>query len=90
AYSPVTIWVRDGKISQVISGVQVLRVEDYQQASIEQIFARIAYTLSHSPAQTQFFMEFDPLLGFPSQFKATSSSYAGGTQLVVTDLTIDP
>jgi|GEM_PF-6208580 len=90
AYSPVTIWVREGKISQVISGIQVLRVEDYPQASIEQIFARMAYTLSHSPAETQFFMEFDPLLGFPSQFKVTASCCGSGTQLVVTDLIIDP
>lgn len=90
AYSPVTIWVREGKISQVISGVQVLSAEDYQHASIEQIFARMVYTISHSATGTQFFMEFDPLLGFPSSFKVTPSCCGAATQLLVTDLTIDP
>lgn len=90
AYSPVTIWVREGKISQVISGVQVLKAEEYQYASIEQIFARMVYTISHSATGTQFFMEFDPLLGFPSSFKVAPSCCGAATQLSVTDLTIDP
>jgi hypothetical protein len=88
AYSPVTIWVRGGKISQVTLGVQVLKVEDYQQAGIEQLFIRLAYTLSHSQPDTHFFAEYDPLLGFPSQFKVTPCC-AGGTQWLVSDLEID-
>ncbi|HEY6529238.1 MAG TPA: DUF6174 domain-containing protein [Cellvibrionaceae bacterium] len=90
AYNPVTIWVREGKISQVISGIQVLNSEDYQQASIEQIFTRLAYTLGHSPADTHFHVEYDALLGFPTLFKATPGCCAQGMQLIVTDLHIDP
>ena len=90
AYSPVTIWVRNSKISQVISGVQVLNSDDYAYASIEQIFSRLAYTLSHSQTDTHFFVEYDALLGFPAQFKSTPSCCAQGMQLAITDLQIDP
>lgn len=90
AYSPVTIWVRNGKISQVISGLQVLNSDDYAYASMEQVFSRLAYTLSHSPADTRFFVEYDALLGFPTQFKSTPSCCAQGMQLAITDLQIDP
>ncbi len=53
SYVPVTIWVRDGKMSQVTSGVQVLRVEDYQYASIEQLFAMVANTLGKGAVVSQ-------------------------------------
>ncbi|RYD88684.1 MAG: hypothetical protein EOP50_18715 [Sphingobacteriales bacterium] len=82
--------MREGKISQVISGIQVLNNEDYQHASIEQIFTRVAYTLSHSPVGTHFHVEYDALLGFPTLFKATPSCCGQGVQLIVTDLQIDP
>ncbi|MEY4588432.1 MAG: hypothetical protein RL497_508 [Pseudomonadota bacterium] len=90
AYSPVTIWVQSGKIAQVTSGIQVLKTEDYTHASIEQLFIRLSYTMSHSPADTNFHAEYDPLLGFPTQFKVTPGCCAAGTQLLVTDLQIDP
>lgn len=53
SYSPVTIWVRDGKMSQVTSGLQVLPVEDYQYASIEQLFAMIANKLGKGAVVTK-------------------------------------
>jgi Family of unknown function (DUF6174) len=89
AYSPVTIWVRGGLISQVTLGVQVLNVDDYPQASIEQIFIRMSYTMSHSQPDTHFFAEYDPVLGFPTQFRVTPNCCATATQLLVSDLQID-
>lgn len=110
SYSPVTIWVRDGVISQVTSGIEVLRVEDYQYASMEQLFAGVAnalgkgvavvkgtangssvsFTLSEPQGQTQYFMEFDPLLGFPKTATVTSLACCDGAwKMQVTDLTID-
>jgi Family of unknown function (DUF6174) len=90
-YSPIEIWVRNGQISQVISGVQVLDAQDYVYASIEQIFANLAYSMSQSQPDTQFNVEYDPLLGFPTVIKSTTRSCCDQAwQLIVTDLHIDP
>lgn len=90
SYSPLVITVRDGKISQVLSGVTLLDPKDYKHASIEQIFSRIAYTVAHSNAGTVFFAEYDPLLGYPSVFKTTSGCCDSSMQLEISDFQIDP
>lgn len=90
SYSPVVISVRDGKISQVLSGVTLLDPQDYKHASIEQIFSRIAYTVAHSAAGTVFFAEYDPLLGFPALFKSTPSCCGPAMHLEIGEFHIDP
>jgi Family of unknown function (DUF6174) len=91
AYTPIEIWVRNGQISQVLSGVQVLDAEDYAYASIEQIFASLAYSMSHRQADTHIQVEYDPLLGFPTIIKSTTYSCCDQAwHLLVTDFQIDP
>ncbi|HRH78475.1 MAG TPA: DUF6174 domain-containing protein [Cellvibrionaceae bacterium] len=108
---PVTIWVRGGKMSRISQGGADVPVDTYSFASIEQLYASMAYTLAKienldkgaadgdsmnftlsgpNGQSEHYFMQFDPLLGFPVASESVGGCCDNGSRMEITEFTIDP